>query len=125
MDLVATCPKSFWDEWLEEGDCAGDPESGQLYGWHTGHPLVVEATIGDRFYVVAHGKLRGYALVADVHVWHRSIQRQYRQRPGGVIYRAGGAVAVTIPQPIPSFRGLRKRWWRRDSEVPFLDFKTP
>jgi len=23
-DLIGTCPKSFWEEWLAEGDCAGD-----------------------------------------------------------------------------------------------------
>ena len=33
MDLVGTCPKGFWKEWLAEGDCAGDPPGDTLYCW--------------------------------------------------------------------------------------------
>ena len=25
-DLVGTCPKDFWLEWIAEGDAAGEPE---------------------------------------------------------------------------------------------------
>jgi len=35
MDLVGTCPKTLWKEWLEEGDCAGEPPSGYSYCWNT------------------------------------------------------------------------------------------
>lgn len=38
--------------------------------------------------------------------------------------RQGGAVAVTIKEPIPGFRGLRVRWWPREAEHPFPDWKT-
>lgn len=34
-DLVGTCPKDFWEEWLAEGDAAGDPPTGQEWGWYT------------------------------------------------------------------------------------------
>lgn len=43
---------------------------------------------------------------------------------GGAIVRKGGAVACTIDEPIPGFRGLRKRWWDRAIERPFPEWKT-
>ena len=121
MDLVGTCPKSFWSKWLEEGDCAGDPASGYYYYWNTrSRLLVANPTLigaGDRFYVVAHNKLRGYAPVLTV------IEAD---EPGAfIIVRKGGAVAVTIPEKIRGFQGLRKPWWPRESEIPFPGWKTP
>jgi hypothetical protein len=109
-DLVGTCPKGFWREWIAEGDPAGSPESGQEWGWFTEHSFKRLIQPGDRFYVVAHGRLRGYSLVTGI--W------------GGAIVRKGGAVAITIPEPIAGFRGLRKRWWDREAEIPFPDWQT-
>lgn len=108
-DLVGTCPKDFWEEWIAEGDAAGDPETGEEWGWYTGHSLIRLIKPGDRFYVVAHGKLRGYAPVTRV--------------DRGCIVRRGGAVAITIDAHIPGFRGLRERWWSRELERPFPDWK--
>ena len=107
-----------WDEWLAEGDQAGAPETGREYHWTTGSRLAAKIQPGDRFYVVAHGRLRGWAPVVrvDDH-WGHDRSRD--------IIRAGGAVAVTIPQPVRGFRGLRRRWWRRRDEVPFPDWKDP
>ena len=110
-DLVGTCPKDFWKEWIAEGDAVGEPESGEEWGWFTNHSLISSIHPGDRFYVVAHGKLRGYSIVTDVR--------------GGAICRKGGAVACTIDEPIPGFRGLRKRWWATNMERPFPEWKTP
>jgi hypothetical protein len=110
-DLVGTCPKGFWKEWIAEGDAAGDPESGEEWGWYTGHPRIRLIRPGDRFYVVAHGKLRGWAPVVR-------IER-------GCIVRKGGAVACTIDEPIPGFRGLIERWWPREIEKPFHGWKIP
>jgi len=59
MDLVGTCPKDFWREWLAEGDMAGTPYTGEEWGWYTNHSLAAQIKPGERFYVVAHGKLRG------------------------------------------------------------------
>jgi len=111
MDLVGTCPKGFWAEWLAEGDCAGDPWSGVYYDWVSGHPFLRLIEPDDRFYVVAHGKLRGWAPVVRI--------------DGCCIIRGGGAVACTIADPIPGFRGLRKRWWPREREIPFQDWMRP
>lgn len=116
-DLVATCPKGFWFEWIAEGDAAGEPYSGEEWGWFTLHSLIRSIHPGDRLYVVAHGKLRGYAPVTRVHLSPTG--------RGGAICRRGDAVACTIDQPIPGFRGLKRRWWKREDERPFADWKTP
>ena|ERR1043166_7693331 len=115
VDLVGTCPKGFWHEWIVEGDAAGDPETGETWGWFTRHSFLSLIVPGDRFYVVCHGKLRGFAPVVGIE----------RGTHGGAILRRGGAVACTIADPIPGFRGLRKRWWDRAREVPFPEWKTP
>ena len=114
-DLVGTCPKHFWAEWIAEGDAAGQPETGEEYGWWTKHSLAPTIISGDRLYIVAHGKLRGYAPVTRV----------VREGPSWVICRRGGAVACTVDEPIPGFRGLRQRWWDRAIEWPFPDWGAP
>lgn len=115
VDLVGTCPKDFWEEWIAEGDAAGEPVTGEEWGWWTGHSFIRRISPGERFYVVAHGKLRGYAPVTRVHL--------SPDGRGGTICREGGGVAVTIAESIPGFRGLRKRWWSREIEQPFSDWK--
>lgn len=112
-DLVGTCPKGFWEEWIAEGDPAGTQWSGEEWGWWTKHSYARLIQPGDRFYVVAHGKLRGWAPVTRV----------LREGPSWVICRRGDAVACTIDKPIPGFRGLEKRWWSREDERPFPDWK--
>src|ERR1017187_4978553 len=115
-DLVGTCPKDFWEEWIAEGDAAGDPVTGEEWGWYTGDRKAASIKPGDRFYVVAHGKLRGWAPVTRV-----------EKCPDGsfVICRQGGAVACTISEPIPGFRGLRLRWWPRRSEEHTSELQSP
>lgn len=110
-DLVGTCPKDFWLEWIAEGDAAGDPDTGEEWTWITHHHSMRQLIRpGDRFYVVAHGRLRGWAPVTRI--------------VANCICRRGGAVACTISEAIPGFRGLRERWWPRETEIPFPDWKT-
>lgn len=116
-DLVGTCPKDFWEEWIAEGDAAGEPPTGEIWTWYTGHRLRTHCQPGDRFYVVAHGKLRGYAPITG-HEYNA-----FNEVSG--IQRMAEAVAVTIPEAIPGFRGLRLRWWKREDEVPFPDWRNP
>lgn len=116
VDLVGTCPMTFWSEWIAEGDAAGDPYTGEEWGWFTRHHLIYQIEPGDRFYVVAHGKLRGWAPVTGI------LKNEAGQRVA--IGRRGGAEAVTIDEEIPGFRGLRVRWWTREQERPFPDWKT-
>jgi len=115
IDLVGTCPKGEWGYWFSEGDCADDPASGQEYAWYTAHSLARLIRPGDRFYVVAHGRLRGWAPVVRIEAGRGSWE----------IIRAGSAVACTIDEPISGFRGLRRRWWSREEERPFPDWRTP
>lgn len=115
VDLVGTCPKDFWAEWIAEGDPAGTPESGEEWGWFTRHRAALLIRPGQRFYVVAHGRLRGYAPVVRVE----------RNGDQFAICRKGGAVAVTIDEHIPGFRGLRERWWSYDRERPFPNWRDP
>ena len=114
MDLVVTVPKRLWEHWIAEGDCPGDPPTGEEWGFSVGfrRPPI---NAGGRLYIVAHGRLRGYAPVTRV-----------GQHENGTyaICREAGAVAATIAQPIPGFRGWRLRWWTRETERDFPDWKT-
>lgn len=107
-DVVVTVPKDIWFDWIDEGDPAGAPESGEEWGFFMGGspPRILP---GERVYVVAHGLLRGYAPLVRLATTER----------GYALCRKGGAVAVTIPQAIPGFRGWRTPWWKREDEVPF------
>ena len=119
-DLVATVPQKLWEAWLAEGDRAGTPFTGNEYGWITGRRVGHEKhpkppiDVGERLYIVARGLLRGYAPVTSVGMadgrW--------------VIFRRGGAVAVTLYSPIEGFQGWRKRWWGRQYEIPFPEWET-
>lgn len=113
MNLVVTVPKWFWKEWIAEGDAVGEPTTGEEWGFFLGgnKPPIGP---GDRLYIVAHGLLRGYAPVTALKETER----------GWAICREGGAVACTIPTPIPGFRGFRKVTWQPQAELPFPDWKT-
>lgn len=124
-DVVVTVPQRLWSLWLAEGDRAGDPPTGDLYDFTLagGRP---DISPGERVYIVAHGRLRGYApLFAigepdDIVAWRGEPSlRAYS------LIRSGGAVAVTIPEPIRGFRGFRYRWWSRSAETPFANWMTP
>lgn len=116
-DHVVTVPQRIWFDWINEGDAAGEPESGEEWGWFMGIPLAQRAPDigpGDRLYIVGWGRIRGYSLVTRV----------VREAHRTAICRRGGAVAVTIPETGLGFRGCRRRWWERDIEVPFPSWRT-
>ena len=113
FDLVVTVPMHLWDEWIEEGDAAGEPPTGEEWGFYLGGapPPFVD---GARLYIVSHGRVRGYAPITRV----VSTDRLF------VVCREGGAVACTIEQPVRGFRGWRYRWWSNEEERPFPDWRT-
>jgi hypothetical protein len=114
MDVVVTVPKSRWEEWIEEGDLPGEEQGENEYWfWIGGACPNIEA--GERVYIVAHGKLRGYASL------HYIIFHNERM----ALARRGGAVAVTIDEPIRGFQGWRYRWWEREDERPFPEWQVP
>jgi hypothetical protein len=119
VDLVVTCPKGFWWEWIAEGDAAGDPPTGEEWGWWMSdrgpRPPIGP---GDRLYIVAWGRLRGWAPVTRLH------HERGTESGSWVICREAGAVACTVAREIPGFRGWRRVWWSRADEQPFPDWKT-
>lgn len=112
MDVCVTVPKHLWDLWQDEGDLPGWVWTGAVYHfWLAGG--LPDIQVGERVYIVAHNRLRGYAPLVGV-------ERSCRLRPRvGCLLRHGGAVACTIDRPIRGFRGWRERWWPRDQEIPF------
>lgn len=116
-DVVVTVPQRLWETWIAEGDLPGEEAEYESHFWIP-RPLPKIAA-GDRVYIVAHGALRGYAPLVRVETY-------CQLNPGrGCLLRRGSAVAVSIPQPIPGFRGWRYRWWQREDEVPFPGWRDP
>ncbi len=115
-DLVGTCPKDFWLEWIAEGDAAGAPSSGEEWGWYTHHGLAREIRPGERFYVVAHGRLRGWAAVTRV-------KYSTDGRPV-CICRQGGAVAITIDEPVTGISRAAPALVAARHRAPVPDWKT-
>ena len=126
-DVVVTLPLNFtWPgaprrkglaAWLMEGDPAGEAPSGvDYYAFYIGgaRPRIEP---GERVYVVYSQRLIGYAPLIRIKMIKPSIGV-----PCGVgrhaLIRGGGAVAVTIEEAIPGFRGWRYRWWDRSAERP-------
>ena len=114
-DVVVTLPISFGlANWIDEGDPAGEPWSGELWDFYMGgYPPQIEP--GERVYVVHKRRLIGYAPLVSLDV---SSTRSYS------LVRGGDAVAVTVDEEIPGFRGYRYRWWDRNLEQPFPDWKA-
>ena len=117
-DVVVTVPKKLWQAWLDEGDVAGTPWQGyESHFWLGG--MVPSIQPGERVYIVAHDKLRGYAPLVGREV-------RCRLRPEmACLLRRGDAVAVTIDEPIRGFQGFRYRWWDVAKEKPFPSWKVP
>lgn len=117
-DVVVTVPKGIWTEWLDEGDLAGEPWGGEYesHFWISTMPTIVP---GERVYIVAHGRLRGFAPLVRV-------ERRCRLRSSSFcLLRHNDAEAVTIAEPIRGFQGWRYRWWERSEEIPFPGWKEP
>ena len=117
-DVVVTVPARLWSGWLGEGDGVGEPRREGVEYWFNLPTRPKGVHPGARVYVVAHGKLRGYAPL------HR-IDPDPQSARGVLLIRRGGAVAVTIDEPVRGFQGYRYRWWERDAEKPFPEWKTP
>ena len=115
MDVVVTVPRWKWAEWVAEGDLPGEPETGQEYFFSVGRTRP-DIDPGERVYVVAHNRLRGYSPLVRLELGLHG--RWY-------LVRRNGAVAVTIPEPIRGFRGWRYRWWQPTDEVPFPNWRQP
>jgi hypothetical protein len=116
-DLVVTVPKSRWSDWIGEGDLPGQEAEYESHFWLPSLPR--DVAVGDRLYIVAHDKLRGYAPIT---AWELECELNPSR---ACLVREGGAVAVTLPEPIRGFQGWRRRWWEREAEVPFPAWRQP
>lgn len=112
-DVVVTIPARQFQAWKDEGDLPGEPWSGNI-SWFKLGQRPKRTKLGDRVYIVCRNHLIGYAPLTDV------------REHNGCFYliREGNAVAVTIDQEIKGFQGFRYRWWDRDKERPFPDWKN-
>lgn len=111
-DIVVTLPKSFGlEKWLAEGDAPGEEWNGQRYYWKLGkrEPKIER---GDRVYIVFDGRLIGYAPLLAI---------SYDMQGNVYLVRGGGAVACTLNEYIPGFRGYRYCWWQREQEKPLAN----
>ena len=127
MDVCVVVPKNFtWSgalgkrgyaAWLAEGDPPNSPWSGTLWEYTT-WGTQPDIQPGERVYVVCEGRLVGYAPLVRLDF------ELIRHAQGFVtLIRGGGAVAVTIPEPVQGFRGWRPRFWSRDQEIPVPESK--
>lgn len=119
-DVVVTVPKNFHyaglvglAAWISEGDPAGELWSGQEWDFYLGGNLP-NIEPGERVYVVCEGKLRGYAPLVRIDCYQG---RSYS------LVRRGGAVAVTLAEPVRGFQGFRYRWWKYEDEIPFPEWQ--
>ena len=133
-DVVVTVPKSLWEEWCKEGDAAysgstrhtaaglprpWDERAEYGFNLYGGAPLIKP---GERVYIVAHGKLRGYAPLVEVEPFSTCFGGNGH---GYALVRRGDAVAVTIDEPIRGFQGFRYRWWELSAEKAFPGWRKP
>jgi hypothetical protein len=119
------CPTCGWRGRVQEWKGHRTPKllsetcfasSGDRPEWHffLGGARPSDLKPGDRVYVVAHDKLRGYAPLVRIE----------RTSGGVALVRHGGGVAVTVDFPIRGFQGFRYRWWPREIETSFPDFEV-
>lgn len=122
VDVVVTVPQRLWSEWLDEGclpNGDGTDSDSEYMAFHfwLQRPLP-DIKPNERVYIVAHGRLRGYAPLVGIE------QRCRLRASMGCLVRRGGAVAVTIDRPIRGFRGWRYVDWERSEERAFPDYRT-
>lgn len=122
VDVVVTVPQRLWSEWLDEGclpNGDGTDSDSEYMAFHfwLQRPLP-DIKPNERVYIVAHGRLRGYAPLV------RQEQMCKLNPRVGCLLRSGGAVACTIDQEIQGFQGVRTRWWRYDDERAYPEWQT-
>jgi len=116
-DVVVTVPQRHWSDWLAEGDLPGQRWSGYRSHFWIAQDGLPRIKPGERVYVVAHGKLRGYAPLISLEPMCLLASSR------ACLMRADGAVACTLPETIRGFQGWRYRWWERAAEVPFPEWQ--
>jgi len=122
-DICVTVPRNIWWQWIAEGDLPGDEPSGARSFFFLGGPIP-KIKPGERVYIAAHGRIRGYAPLTELVYPLDASQEFWWPTAKYALVREGGAVAVTIPEVVRGFRGFRYVWWDEEEEVPFPDWQT-
>jgi len=116
-DLVVTVPKTFGlDRWIEEGDPAGTPWTGEEWGFYT---WGVRPTIepGERVYIVFNGKLTPRSIGAFYSFGYRLahrfdadalIGREPRDVPASSLGAFFVGARSRVPGRVPSAPGGRR-----------------
>lgn len=143
MDLPSGHPtRCRWRDWSEsqwrrmKGRPPGSSCALDSYGWVTGAAVARRLEPGSALYVVARRRLR-LRIELDIdasvlgsrgraHSGLRFARRCDPARPGPHRTRCGCEVRfepITIDADAPSPRGMRRRWWPRELEVPCPDWR--
>lgn len=134
-DVVVTVPKNQWTHWLEEGDLAlplATPDRPTGWRGENEYGFVVpsrpQIEPGERVYVVAFNRVRGYAPLVriDENIVKFGYERRWGPRRDNrvALVRRGGAVPMTIAQGVVGFQGFRYRWWDLEDEFQMRDWEV-
>lgn len=125
MDVVVTVPKHVWWDWLAEGACANEPSIAEVGEYHWfGSGICPTIGPGERVYIVAHGRVRGWAPLVRIDRPSVPLQAWWWRGAQWGLVRREGAAACTIEQGVLGFRGWRYRWWHREDERDFPEWQT-
>ena len=140
-DFVATVRAPEWEKFLSGEKGSGgwlasvndDPEivDGDA-AWWSRAKLARQAERGSRLYICSRGRLRLWVALQPINpLWFKTDQEVEDGRglwiplcidaspPGGGSWWQ----PVTLDAAMPGFRGLRRRWWSREMEIPCPDWK--
>ena len=136
-DFAATVRAPEWEQWLCDWPwIEGDPraDAGSLAGepaWWSRAKLARKVERGSRLYICCRGRLRLWVALRPIGKHYETAQEGRDERglwiplcidgspPGGGPWWQ----PVTIDADIPGFRGLRRRWWPRESEIACPDWR--
>ncbi len=112
-DVVVCVPRAKWRDWIGEGVLAGQ-SSTQRFGFYVRSAERPPIEPGDRVYVIAWDRLRGYAPLVEL-----------KEEPDGYTFvRTGNAVSCTLPAEVKGFPGWKLRWWQLADEQPFAGWQV-
>lgn len=109
-DIVVTVARDKWAAFLAEHGVGTNRGRQHVFHLFGDRP---PSSIGDRLYVVSHGRLR-CALMIELIVPHH----------GGWQVVASFIRAAALPGFVQGFPDWRRRWWRDLDELPFPDWRT-
>ena len=130
LDFVATVRAPEWEQWLCDWACIeSDPRADAA--WWSRAKLARKVERGSRLYICCRGRLRLWVALRPIGKFRETCQEGRDERglwiplcidgspPGGGPWWQ----PVTLDADIRGFRGLRRRWWPRESEIACPDWR--